>query len=665
MSDHVLHLLAELTALVGVSAVIAYAAQRFLGIVPLVGFLITGVLIGPNALGLVSDPELVEGAAEIGVILLLFTIGIEFSLERLARIRRLIIGGGSLQLVLSGGVVTAILVALGVSWQAAVYTGCLAALSSTVIALKLLADTGETSSERGQSALGILIFQDMAVVGMVLLLPILAGQGGGAGGVALALGKAAAIIAFVLIIARRIMPTLLEFVARACSPDIFLLSLIAVCFGTAWIASLAGLGVSLGAFLAGLIVSESTFSEHALSEILPLRILFSVAFFVSIGMLLDPSFIVREPLLVVAIVAGVLVVKSVTTTVSLMALRLPLATSLGAGFLLAQIGEFAFVLERQGTALGLYPAGSAASGGQAFIAATVVLMVATPAIARIGPLLAGVLRFRPPGEPASDGAANGGGGNGPGPQSRVLIGGYGPGAKALARSLAAGGIDHVILTLSPDGAAEAEADGHAVLRGDYSRRGILEHAGLHGASRMVIADDDVAMTERVVSVARSLRPDLRIIARTAQAAHETTLLHAGADAVVVAEGAADRELVRVVLEAEGLSPHVVTLLAQGIEPDGEGIALSEEMKASSRCRHAVETQTVFPGSERVCTACIAENGRWVHLRVCMSCGYVGCCDSSPARHSRRHFEETGHAVIKSWESGENWAWCYIDQVDLG
>ncbi|MEN8374635.1 MAG: cation:proton antiporter, partial [Gemmatimonadota bacterium] len=267
--DPLLPLLGDLTLLIGASAAVAYVAHRYLGIVPLVGFLLTGALIGPNSLGLVSDPHLVELAAEIGVILLLFTIGIEFSLERLARIRRLIFGGGTMQVLLTGAAVFGILVAFGVSARDALYTGMLATLSSTVIALKLLSDRGATGTPEGQAALGILLFQDLAVVLMMLLLPALAGDSGG-GGVLLALGEAAGIILFVLVLARRLMPPFLERVARACSPDIFLLTIIAICFGTAWLAAAAGIGVSLGAFLAGLIVSESRFSEHALSEVLPL-----------------------------------------------------------------------------------------------------------------------------------------------------------------------------------------------------------------------------------------------------------------------------------------------------------------------------------------------------------------------------------------------------------
>ena len=573
-------------------------------------------------------------------------------------------GGGALQVSLTLGGVTAILVGLGVSWPAAIYTGCLAALSSTIIALKLLTDASEIGSEHGQAALGILIFQDMAVVGMVLLLPALAGQGGGWVGVASALGKAVGIIAAVLLLARRAMPIFLEKIARACSPDIFLLSLIAICFGTAWLASLAGLGVSLGAFLAGLIVSESSFSEHALSEILPLRILFSVAFFVSIGMLLDPSFLLQEPLLVAGIVLGVLVLKTMTTTVSMLILRIPLASALTAGLLIAQIGEFAFVLERQGTALGLYPAGSATLGGQAFIAATVVLMIATPAFSKVSPRLAAAVQ-RLSGAKArgqderAERVVEPEGGSG-----HVMIAGYGSAARSLGRTIAAGGFDRVILTLSPDGAAEAEASGHRVVRGDYARRQILEHAGIERAALLVVADDDSTMTERVVSVVRSLRPGLPIVAQTRQADHEEELRSAGASSVVAVEGAADRELARVVLEQVGAAPHEISMLIAGIEPDGPGCRLTKEQRMSERCQHGRDTRTVFPGSSRMCPECVAMQKEWVHLRVCMSCGYVGCCDSSPGRHARRHFEKTQHPVIKSWESGEDWAWCFIDQVNL-
>ena len=306
--------LVQSVALVVAAAAIAYVCYR-LGLVPIVGFLLAGVVIGPNALGVVSDPALVNAAAEFGVILLLFTIGIEFSLEKLGRITTLIFGGGGLQVLLASVATMAVLLPFGVGWRPALFTGFLVSLSSTAIVLKLLGDRGESGTTFGQVSLGLLIFQDLAIIVMVLLVPMLAGTGGSGLDLVAALGKALAIILAVLLVARRLMPPLLERVARTCSPELFLLTVIAICFGTAWLTSVAGVSLSLGAFLAGLLVSESRFSHHAFGEIMPLQILFSALFFVSVGMLLDLSFLVRHLPMVLAAVLFVVGVKAATTMV--------------------------------------------------------------------------------------------------------------------------------------------------------------------------------------------------------------------------------------------------------------------------------------------------------------------------------------------------------------
>ncbi len=298
--------LVETATLIVAGAVVAYVGYR-LGLVPIVGFLLTGVLIGPHGLGLIQDQEMVDALAEVGVILLLFTIGIEFSLEKLARIQRLIFGGGGFQVVLTTAATAGVLALFGVPWQAGVFTGFLVALSSTAIVLKLLGSRGEQNAPHGQVALGLLIFQDLAIIVMVLLVPMLAGAGGSALDIGWALVKAGLVIAAVLLGARRVMPAVLERVARTCSQELFLLSVIALCFGTAWLTSLAGVSVALGAFLAGLIVSESRFSEHAFGEIMPLQILFSATFFVSVGMLLDVGFLFTNLPLVIGVVVAVLV----------------------------------------------------------------------------------------------------------------------------------------------------------------------------------------------------------------------------------------------------------------------------------------------------------------------------------------------------------------------
>ncbi|MEM6288256.1 MAG: cation:proton antiporter, partial [Bacteroidota bacterium] len=285
--------LVDVVVIVAAAALVAYVCKR-IGLVPIVGFLLAGVLIGPGALGLVEDQETIEVAAEVGVLLLLFTIGIEFSLDRLAKIKRLIFVGGGIQVGLTTAIVAGLCMAFGVGWRPAVFTGFLVALSSTAIVTKLLGDRGETNSEHGQGAVGLLIFQDLAVILMVLLVPALGGGDVTGGEVAIALGTAAAIIVFVLVVARRILPPLLEHVARTCSSELFLLTVIAICFGTAYAVGLAGVSIALGAFLAGLVVSQSRFSEHALSEILPLQILFSATFFVSVGLLLDIGFLMEN-----------------------------------------------------------------------------------------------------------------------------------------------------------------------------------------------------------------------------------------------------------------------------------------------------------------------------------------------------------------------------------
>ena len=458
----------EVVALIVAGAIIAYVSFRF-KLVPIVGFLLAGVLIGPNALGLVKDQQLVDATAEIGVILLLFTIGIEFSLEKLAKIQKLIFGGGTMQVGLCIAATTALLAAFGIDWRIGIFTGFLVALSSTAIVLKLLGESGETNSEPGQIGLGLLIFQDLAIVLMVLLVPTLGGEGGSSLEIVWALTKAGIIIALVLLIARRIMPKILEMVAKTCSPELFLLSVIAICFGTAYLTSLAGVSLSLGAFLAGLMVSESRFSQHALSETLPLQILFSATFFVSVGMLLDLNFLVQNFPLVLAVIVGVLIIKVLMTGISVRALGYKMPVAAASALMLAQIGEFSFVLERAGREVGLTPAGLGTAGSQTFIAATVVLMVLTPLLMRVGDGLSNKMtemneQMNTPDENEVEIPSHA-----VDLEDHVIVAGYGQAARCLVRVLSGSGIPYVITTLSPDGANEAEENGLPVVRGDATK----------------------------------------------------------------------------------------------------------------------------------------------------------------------------------------------------
>lgn len=792
----------EVVALIVAGAVIAYICFR-LRLVPIVGFLLAGVLIGPNALGLVRDQQLVDATAEIGVILLLFTIGIEFSLEKLARIQKLIFGGGTLQVGLSVIVTTLLLSLFGVDWRIGIFTGFLVALSSTAIVLKLLGESGETNSEPGQIGLGLLIFQDLAIVLMVLLVPTLSVSGGGSAlEIVWALTKAGIIIALVLLIARRIMPRILEMVAKTCSPELFLLSVIAICFGTAYLTSLAGVSLSLGAFLAGLMVSESRFSQHALSETLPLQILFSATFFVSVGMLLDLNFLVQNLPLVLAVIAAVLIIKILTTGISVRALGYKMPVAAASALMLAQIGEFSFVLERAGREVGLSPAGMGAAGSQTFIAATVVLMILTPLLMRVGNGLSSKITQKNEQNSLPEEGAEQIPSHVVDLEDHIIVAGYGQAARSLVRVLSGSGIPCIITTLSPDGANEAEAENLPVVRGDATKPFLLQLVGIDKAKMMVIADDNPAMAHRITSVARQINPTMRIVVRTRYTAEVEHLAEAGADSVIAEElesivqlfgevlrdyriapdeienyeelarqngysallkdlseidlsvfacetgedcldsrtvkireetPAANKSLAELKLvENFGLDIKNVRREGQTLEPlpldfvlqPGDELVLSgktnsfagsaalfrptksgnniETAKSAAQtsefasqpatffsapqvngntgidvekaidfkpqvdasvCSHLEQIKKVFP-SAAGCEECLRNGDKWVHLRICLTCGHIGCCDDSKNKHATAHFHETEHPIIKSMERGEDWTWCFPDETYL-
>ncbi len=525
--------LGELVALFVLSILIAYICYR-IHLVPIVGFLLAGTLVGPTAFALVEDPDLITSTAEIGVILLLFTIGVEFSLERLSRIARSILVGGGLQVVVTVAVVAAGLLAFGVDWRDGVFTGFLVALSSTAIVLSLLAERGETDGPAGQQTLAILVFQDLAVIAMVLLIPLLSGEGGSTFQLLKSLGLALLIIVVVLVSARKIIPWVLEKIAATRRQELFLLAVVAVCFGTAWVTSLAGVSLALGAFLAGLVVSESRFSEYALSEILPLRTIFNALFFVSVGMLLDVGFLFSHLPLILLVAAGVFLVKGLVGIGSVLALGYPIRIAMGAALAIAQIGEFSFVLERSGLAVGLTPAGMGEAGGQTFIAVSVLLMILTPIIISGAPRLGGLLERSPLGRlgktapvmPAAEKARL---------EDHVVVVGYGPAGQRLVQVMKDTGIPFVIIEMNPTLGGMAERESFPVIYGDSTRQHILEMAAIEHAKLCVVVISDRAATRRTAQLVHYLNPTVQVVARARFLADVESLQHAGADIVVPEE----------------------------------------------------------------------------------------------------------------------------------
>ena len=552
---------AEIVVLLTISVVIAYLCYR-IHIVPIAGFLITGVIIGPSALGLVQDLDLINNLAEIGVILLLFSIGVEFSLEKLGRIKRIVLWGGSLQVGLTLALVTGLALAWGVDGRNALFTGGLVALSSTAIVLGLLSDRGETDSPTGQNALGILIFQDFAIIAMVLLVPLLGGQGGSTVDLLLALGKALGLVVAVLLLARIVVPRILDLIARTRRQELFVLTVVALCFGTAWLVSLANVSLALGAFLAGLVVSESPYSAQAFSEVVPLRTVFNAAFFVSVGMLLDLGFVLDHLPLVLGVAGVALLLKALITTGSVLVLRYPLRIAAAAGLTLAQIGEFSFVLNIAGRDAGLSFAGLGATGEQAFIAATVLLMLITPLLTATGPKLGRALealwtRLRSPQAsdvetPAPDGAADAHGADDK--KDHVIIVGYGPSGQRLAQVLQQTAIPFCIVELNPELVAKAKDAGLPVIYGDASREHILEVAGVHRAKLCVVAINDRSATERIVRMAEYLNQTLELVARARFLADVDPLHDAGADIVVPEELETAVRLFATVLQSYRVPP---------------------------------------------------------------------------------------------------------------
>lgn len=586
--------LQEIVAFLVVCTVVAYGCH-YLGLAPIMGFLITGALIGPNAAGLVGNPELVETLAEVGVILLLFEIGVEFSLRKLSRLRRTISIGGSLQVGGTLVAVTVLLVSLGIGWRDSFYTAALVTLSSTAVVLGLLSDRGEIDTPQGQLSLSVLIYQDLAIIPLVLIIPLLGGARESLLGIAGALGTALLVIALVLVLAWYGVPPILHAVARTQRTELFVLAVIAIALATAWLVSLANVSLALGAFLAGLVVSESEYREQALSEVLPFRTVFTAFFFVSVGMLLNPEFLWSRPLLVAAVLGAVLLLKGVIATASAMALGYPVRIALATGVGVSQVGEFSFVLERAGQTAGLTPAGMGPAGEQLFIATAVILMMVTPGLFAGGRFLARTLQNL-----IGDGTA------GPideeeteqdQPADHVVIVGYGPGGRHLAEVLDELGAPFTVLDLNPESVEEARASGYSALYGDATTPSMLRKAGIRTAKLCVVVINDDEATYRITQIARHENPTLQIVVRTSFLSGVEDFREAGADFVVAEEMEATMRIYRYLLEAYRvpagqIDRQIEQLRRNDYEPVRSGLRAAHRMVLEGLDEEGLHTRAV-------------------------------------------------------------------------
>lgn len=523
-------LLRDLVMLFGLALVTVVVFRRF-KLPSIIGFLGTGVLAGPYALGLISDTHQVEQMAEIGVVLLLFTIGIEFSLKELLRIKQLVLWGGGLQVGVTIGAITALAMGFGFPWQQSVFFGGLVALSSTAILMKLLMDAGEMDTPHGKTALGILIFQDLCVVPLMLFTPFLGGAGEGLSGIVMVSAKALVVVVVAHFSARFAVPWIFNQVVKARSRELFILTIIVVGFGTAWLTAQVGLSLALGAFIAGLAISESEYSHQVMGDIIPFRDAFMSLFFISVGMLLDPVTMLRYPLAVGGIILVILLVKWAVATGAALTLNFPPRPALVSGLILAQVGEFAFVLSHTGQTYGLL----SDSQYQIFLAASVATMALTPLYLKLAEPVATVVAGYLPAFMKRGSRVTGVKHDRFPMDNHVIVIGYGVNGKNLVKVLTSNGISYTVIESNHLTVKAERKKGVRIIFGDASQSEILHHALIDRARIMVVAISDATATRRIVAQVRQTRPNLHLIVRTRYIAEMEPLYRLGVNEVVPEE----------------------------------------------------------------------------------------------------------------------------------
>jgi CPA2 family monovalent cation:H+ antiporter-2 len=536
-------LMLALVSIVTLSIVLLYICQLF-KIPSIVSFLVIGMLAGPYGFAIITDQSLIGTFGEVGIILLLFTIGLEFSFEKLLRSWRIVIIGGLLQLCTTIVAITFVAYALHVPFRGAVFFGFIISLSSTAIVMKILQERREVDTLQGRTLLGILLFQDLAIIPMILITPLFMGTGGpDLNDLPLQVGKVAAILLVIVILARWVIPALLYQVTRQKSRELFFVTIAGICIIVAWLTNQAGLSLTLGAFVAGLIIGESDYNIDALSHIIPFRDLFASVFFLSIGMLLNTKSILGDPafiMLILLIVTLIIGTKILTGIFAAAVLGMPARICIVTGFALCQVGEFSFVLAKTGLDANFIPD----QVYQIFLASAIITMALTPFAMNAAPKAVEMFYRVMPGRASRDTRKSLPGSEpGEAPSDHIVIAGYGITGRSVARAAEITGIPYKVIELNPDIIRrEKSARRPYFIFGDAVQEEVLEYAGIRDARTLVVVVSEQEAVPRIVHKARQLAPDIYIIARTQHIRHAQYLLDLGADEVVSEEFEAAREI---------------------------------------------------------------------------------------------------------------------------
>jgi CPA2 family monovalent cation:H+ antiporter-2 len=550
-------LLLTLTFSLAAALTLGFVTQR-LHLSPIVGYLLAGLLVGPYTPGFVADRTVANEFAEIGIILMMFGVGLHFHLKDLLSVRNVAIPGA-----LAQSAVATILGAvagheLGWTWGASLVFGLALSVASTVMLTRVLVDNRALQTLTGRIAVGWLVVEDIFTVVVLVLLPAVFSTSNNvsiAGIVATTVAKLAFLVAFAFVIGGRVIPRFLTGIAGTQSRELFTLAVLMLALGIA-VGSAMGFGVSmaLGAFLAGMIVGQSEFSFRAASEALPMRDAFSVLFFVSVGMLLDPSALMATPLLLLVTLGVVLIGKPLAAFAIVVLMGYGSRVALGVSVALSQIGEFSLILATVGQQLNILPD----SAANTIIAATIVSLTLNPIQYKtIGWMEARLARW--PGlwrtlnpKSASDGNAQAE------PSAseafRAVVVGYGPIGQTLSRLLRDGGIEPVIIETNLDTAHRARREGRRVIYGDAAHGDILEAAGIDSAVALILSASTTEHTSEIIRIARKTNPALRIIARANYLREADTMRNAGAEAVFAGEGEVALAMTEHILGFLGATP---------------------------------------------------------------------------------------------------------------
>ncbi|MCZ6776513.1 MAG: cation:proton antiporter [Ignavibacteria bacterium] len=548
---HTIPFLQDFVIILAAAIVVIFISNRA-KIPVVVGFLLAGLIIGPSSLALVENSSQVEVFAEIGVVILLFTIGLEFSLERLKQIQRSFFVGGSLQAFATVFVVMILGLLIGRGTLESIFFGFLITLSSTAIVLRLYAQRRELEAPQGKLVIGILLFQDFLLVLMIILTPVLGGKVAASfESVGLRFGGGIVLVGLVFLVARYLMPKILHAIARIDVREVFVLGALVICLGLALLTSALEFSLALGAFLAGIIISESEYSHQVVAEMTPFRDVFNSIFFISIGMLLDVRFALANAPIVIALGLGIFLLKVLIVLVIISVMKFPTRISLIVAVSLAQIGEFSFVLMKVGQAQGLMDDVLY----QTFLCSSVLTMMVTPLLVNAAPLIAErAQRFVPWGSRTTAQEV---------PleiqrqQDHVIIVGYGLTGTNLSRVLKETGIQYVIIELNGETVRRAKLDGEPILYGDATRQDILRLCQVHTANIIVFAISDPLAERNGVRLARQLNPTIRIISRTRFVAEIDELYRCGADEVIPEEFETSIEIFTRVLEQYHIARNII------------------------------------------------------------------------------------------------------------